>query len=426
MPDYLLKQRQGWYAVLEIPKSVRPKFKKVRFKQTLETDSITIAKRRVLPIIAEWKRLIELARHGTATDFEGELSEWREYQRTYRAQGMSEEEIQEVALDVAVNLHPDTERGVQLYHVTTGKQIFLGEHIDTYLASQELEQKTIDMKRNDLKRFVNTFRFDDDVTNKAVADWVETELIGKQGLSGATCRRIISTLRGYWRHLERRHDLSAPYPFQSVVPAARRTKKDIRDKRKGFTPLDYQRLMQAVPASDHQLSDLIRLGAYTGCRIEELCSLKLEHVSSDRIRIEDAKTEAGWRDIPLHQQIKQVVARLKDTSTDGYLLSGLTFNKYKDRSNAIGKRFGRLKTACGYGPDFVFHSLRKGVATQLETALVPENHVARLLGHDLKTMSYGLYSGGVSFAVLDEAISHLDWQQSCGATTNNSKEISNV
>lgn len=409
MPRFLQQRRRRWYAVLEIPKLLRPRFGKPRFVQSLETESLSLAERRVLPVVAEWKRLIELAKHGAA-DFEGELSEWREHIRRYKAEGLTPEEIEDISFDVAVNLHPDPERGAQLYHVTTGKQVFLGEHIDAYLASQELEPKTVDMKRNDINRFVEKFRFDDDVTNKAVADWVETELIGKQGLSGATCRRIISTIRGYWMYLERRQNLNAPYPFQSVVPATRRTKKDIRDKRKGFTPLDYRRLLQAVPESDTHLSDLIQLGAYTGCRIEELCALKLLHVSSDRIRIEDAKTEAGWREIPLHQRIKQSVARLVDSSKDGYLLSGLTFNKYGDRSNAIGKRFGRLKAACGYGPDYVFHSFRKGVATQLETALVPENHVARLLGHDLKTMSYGLYSGGVSFAVLEEAISHLDWQ----------------
>ena len=54
-------------------------------------------------------------------------------------------------------------------------------------------------------------------------------------------------------------------------------------------------------------------------------------------------------------------------------------------------------------------SFRKGVATQLETAHVQENVTARLLGHDLNTMSYGLYSGGVSYDVLSEAVERLSW-----------------
>ena len=59
------------------------------------------------------------------------------------------------------------------------------------------------------------------------------------------------------------------------------------------------------------------MAAHTGARIEELCSLKLEQVMDDRFKIEDAKTEAGWRIIPIHDDIKQLVARLKDESTDG-------------------------------------------------------------------------------------------------------------
>lgn len=409
MPDYLIKQRQGWYAVLEIPKALRPKFGKARFKQTLQTDSLSRAKARVLPVVAEWKRLIELARHGHP-DFEGELLQWREYQRTYRNQGLSDKEIEEIALDAAVNLHPDPERGFALYETTTGQRIFLPEHLDRYLAAQDLEKKTIDMKRRDLLLLSDRFQFADAITKQELVVWVEETLMRQEGLSPATCRRIISAARGYWAYLERHHKLTLPFPFQGVVPAARRTKETVRDRRKGFTPKDYQRLLAASEGRDEQLADLIRLGAYTGCRIEELCSLKLEQVGADRFTIEDAKTEAGWRIVPIHSHIRQMVARLNNTSQDGYLLSGLTFNKYGDRSNAIGKRFGRLKKSLGYGNDYVFHSFRKGVATQLEAAEVPENHVARLLGHNLKTMSYGVYSGGAPYEVLQRAVECLDWK----------------
>ena len=47
------------------------------------------------------------------------------------------------------------------------------------------------------------------------------------------------------------------------------------------------------------------MAAHTGARIEELCSLKLEQVLADRFKIEDAKTEAGWRIIPIHDDIKR-------------------------------------------------------------------------------------------------------------------------
>jgi len=57
----------------------------------------------------------------------------------------------------------------------------------------------------------------------------------------------------------------------------------------------------------------------------------------------------------------------------------------------------------------VFHSLRKGFATQLENAKVPESDVARLMGHQMSGISFGNYSDGLALEKLKEAIGNLDW-----------------
>lgn len=385
MPQYLLKQRQGWYAVLEIPKSVQKTFGKARFKQTLQTDSISVARQRVLPFIAEWKRMIELARSGGGTVF-----------------------------DVAVNPHRDPKTAIQAFSVAKGDLLLLSNHVDAYIASTASmdKPKTVDMKRGVLAKFTKRFTYANDVTKREMIDWVENELMGKEGLTVATCERMVSSIRGFWSFLERHKGLEIAAPFKDVIPSRKKAKTvgaGNKAKRKSFSPQDYQKLMTSA-GSDIQLEELIRLAAYTGCRIEELCSLKLEKVTGDSFQIEDAKTEAGWRTIPIHPAIVSLVVALKRNRTEGHLLEGLTFNKYGDRSNAIGKRFGRLKKKCGYGEDYVFHSFRKGVASQLENAGVPENITARLLGHEFYTMSYGVCSGGVSFEVLRDAIDKLDWE----------------
>ncbi len=95
------------------------------------------------------------------------------------------------------------------------------------------------------------------------------------------------------------------------------------------------------------------------------------------------------KNVLIHNDFAQLVARLKDTSPDGYLLSGLTKNKYGDRSNAIGKRFGRMKKRLSYGPRHVFHSWRNTIASQIQTAGVPESHTAPLIGHEIQTMTCG-------------------------------------
>ena len=70
---------------------------------------------------------------------------------------------------------------------------------------------------------------------------------------------------------------------------------------------------------------------------------------------------------------------------------------------AVGKRFGRLKSAPGYSEDLVFHSLRKTYATTCEQLGIPEGVAADILGHEKETMTYGLYSGGTSVEQKKEA-----------------------
>lgn len=411
MPKYLLKQRQGWYAVLEIPKGVREHFGKARFKETLQTDSLRVAQLRVLPLVARWKTWIEAVQGGDAS-FDAEISAWRSERRRLSALGVPDWEVEEALFNVAAD-SVEPERYMELYQVSAGRWVRLSEHIPEYLASLQgtVAPKTIDMRRSDLIRFAAKFNHAHDVTRKSMIDWVENDLITSQGLSAPTCSRVLSALRGYWAYLQRHKSLDLVGPFDGVVPTrknAQRKSGRVRTKRSFFTPADFSKLLGEC-LDDRSLSDLIWLGAYTGCRIEELCSLNVTQVTEDCFRIEDAKTDAGWRIIPIHSSIRQLVARLLFECDDSYLISGLSFNKYGDRSNAIGKRFGRLKTKCGFGPELVFHSFRKGVATQLENAGVPENVTARLLGHEFHTMSYGVYSGGLSYDVLHEAVEKLSW-----------------
>jgi integrase len=302
---------------------------------------------------------------------------------------------------------------MEAVQVIFGGIIRTDRQIEGYLETLNVATKTKDMQRSDLHRFAKKFPYADEIKQSDVADWVEGDLMGTGHLSAPTCRRIISACRCYWRYMEKHHRLKAPPPFEGVVPAQRKAAHSAhKSKRKAFSRGDYTKLLKASEKGPQELSDLIVLATYTGARIEELCSLKIEKVSEDRIEIEDAKTVAGWRTVPIHPHIAKLVKSLKAESKEGYLISGLTFNKYGDRSNAIGKRFGRLKNKLGYGPDFVFHSFRKkGFATQLESAKVPENIAARLLGHEFKTMSYGVYSGGVDFEVLKEALGNIDWER---------------
>lgn len=438
MPKYLEQRRRLWYAVLDVPKPLRQAIGKRRFVQSLETDSLHEAESVVQPIIHGWKLEISGARGLSPppqlTKLQGGLSSpqlsklqsnlamVRGYAKGLKAEGLSIDEIKYqqwgVAVDVAQGPDNMGEGGdggalLEAVKVAHGDKLLLVEHIEGFISSLGNTSKTNDIMRTNLHRFTKRFTFPEDATRSKVIDWVGKELGDKLNLSLPTKRRVISNCSGFWDYLERVEGLTLEPPFTKVLPTtSKKTKASVRGKRRAIRPTDYHHLLANCPKDDQVLYDLIVLGAHTGCRIEELCSLQLAQVRADRIEIADAKSEAGWRTIPLHRDVRKTVSRCVGGRDEGYLLTGLSLNKYGDRSNAIGKRFGRLKAALGYDKTYVFHSLRRGFATQLENATVSHNLSARLMGHELGDQTFGGYSDGVVFDGLLKAIEQISWQVS--------------
>lgn len=95
---------------------------------------------------------------------------------------------------------------------------------------------------------------------------------------------------------------------------------------------------------------------------------------------------------------------------DEYVIAGLNIDARGERGKALGKRFGRMKTDMGFkGRDKVFHSIRKTVGTLFEQAEVVEGIASDILGHEKKTITYGLYSGGTSLAQKRKAVHRLNY-----------------
>lgn len=421
MPKHLEKRKLKWYAYVDVPAALREHFGKRKFLKSLGTDSLSLAEELKIPVIANWKKQIALAKKsgdGSGDALLDTVVMVRQDTQRLEAEGTSDEDIkwiqEEVALSVALGERNDFSGDPTLANavsvVTSGSFLFV-EHIDEYFDSKTTEQKSKDMARRDLLTFFKQFPCPEDATRQKVIKWINVEVDGgsPQNLALATKSRMISNCRVYWDWLEYKKGLTQDPPFTKVLPPKpkKKSKADYQKIRKAFRVRDYHKLLQAAPEGD--LSDLIRLGAYTGCRIAELCNLEISNVSTDRMEILDAKSKAGWRTIPIHKHITQLVTQLVDTTSDGYLINGLTFNMYRDRSNAISKRFGRLKKSLDYGEDYVFHSFRKGFATQLENANIPLNVSARLMGHEISGETFGNYSEGLAFEGLRDAISHIDW-----------------
>lgn len=411
VPKYLQQRRRRWYAILEVPKDLQKQYDKRRLVQSLQTESKTAAERLVLPVIARWKAQFEAVRTGSDEPLEILANEWKEdYAAASSDKRMTYSEVLQDKVEYIQRRDP--QKADTFYKIVTGETLPFAEHLEEWLSMLDNVAKTKDMKRADVLRCAVTFSHTHLAKKKGIERWAYS-LVHEEGLKAATVRRIISACRGYWSYLIRAdHIEREDNPFEGVIPPSGKSKTGTADKRQHFIAQDILLLLgQAEERSDDQLRDLICLAMWTGCRIEELCSLRVEDVRGDKLAITHAKSNAGVRTIPIHSQLAPELRRMVSQSSDGYVVSGLSFNKYGDRSNAIGKRFGRLKNSLGFGSRQVFHSIRKTVATLLENARVPEGISADILGHEKKTMTYGVYSGGTSFEGMQEAIEKLSYSK---------------
>ncbi len=411
MPN-IERRNNTWFATLHVPPDVVEVLGKRKFFQTLKTTDKRTAESRAAVVVAGWKAQIQLAR-GSSDPFIDEAMDWR--QAISNTSDPEDIDALECGLEDRIESHIEPTYGQEeagrFYAIASGKQTLLSPIIPKWKAMLELAPKSIDQMEKDVKLMVKAFPTAQSINREAVHVWLENLTSGESKLSPSSIRRIVGFCRNFWRYLQ---DAGvAPKgstPF--AVPTFAKQKKNGKSQSGWipFTPKDVITLQQkAVKIGDQQLADLIELGAYTGARIEELCSLKLSAIKETSLIISDAKTSAGNREVPIHSKLAPLVQRLKDESKDDYLLSGLTFNKYKDRSNAIGKRFGRLKKSMGFEQKHVFHSIRKTVVTMLENAGVSENLAADIVGYDKPRITYGLYSGGASLEVKREALEKITY-----------------
>jgi hypothetical protein len=166
---------------------------------SLRTESQSVAEKKVLPVILEWKKQIDLAKGldiGSDDELLASIMRVRQDIQKAKSQGLDVVERQmaheEVAMDVALGRNNDWSGDDTLFNaveVAHGKRVLLREHVEEFLSSRDVAPKTADMQRRDLMLFIKQFPYASDATRVKVREWVNVTLGTEQGLSLATRRR---------------------------------------------------------------------------------------------------------------------------------------------------------------------------------------------------------------------------------------------
>ncbi len=407
--SFLEKRGNLWYASLKVPKQLRAAMGKTNLRHPLGTPDKRIAAGLAGPIVAMWKAQLREAA-GEADAVLGAALWLRKVMAEATAARDGDDAGAEAVADRVVEIAQTVEKERGEDAAREFAAIAFGEVTPSHLHFEEwkasithLDKKTQDQSARDVERLTAQFPTLEAINAQSAQRWIAE--LQKGGASYSSIKRMLSFWRSYWRFLTRLHVVK-PNSFPFSIDQVQKVKTNPEDKRKAFPAEDVPKLWRAAgEEGDAELANLIQLGAYTGARIEELCALKAADVGEASFRVIDAKTRAGVREVPIHKAIAPLMEKLKATTKDGFILSGLSAdNKYGVRSDAIGKRFGRFKTRLGYDKRHVFHSLRKTFINRLQNAKVPESVAADIVGHDKPTITYGLYGEEVDLSTKAAAV----------------------
>ena len=406
MSSHIQLRGKTYYARLNVPQDLRSIWGKAELIQSLKTSDRKVADARAMIVIGQWKQeFAQLRSSDLGLDMQAvQLRIDEDTSPVNEQTGMS---AKDYYLEHLAEQLPEKEE-LRFRQIASAKLTPFGLLLDDYLTQWDVEPKTKAMARTAIRRVAEELIYVEQASYRRVE-----ELVRADTKTSGTKRKNYGFVAQYWNYLQKRNVIQGrDNPFAGLKFKEKVSHGGAR--RKAFDTTHISELhRQAQHAEDRDIASLILIGAYTGARIEEICSLKVDDVKyvDGRlcIHITDSKTKAGVRVVPAHQRVARLLDTLCSQSFDGYVLSGLSADKYGNRSNAIGKRFGRLKTRLGFGDDYVFHSIRKTVITVFENLGVNEGLTADIVGHEKKTITYGLYSAGHSLKNKAVAIDLLEF-----------------
>jgi integrase len=429
---YLIRQRQTWYVVVEVPPSLRKRLGR-RIKRTLDTRDINLARARRWRTLAKIKDLIEDTRKGREGDpLELEAINWRdaleaaEQGEEGTVIGLPEEEdpasfIRGLIVDRAEELasrRATEARAPGFAGIALGTATPLNLYVDQWLAEGTLgggplKERTKAERRRAVEKLAQWMLRAklagtvEAVSRRIAGRYLSEELI-PSGRDAVTLGKTVRSLTSYWAWLQRRGHLQedSRNPWSGQAPQKRSNDLDGIEAERAFTDAEVARLLANPP--DETLADFIRVGALTGMRREEIGRLTIADCADGIFIVRSGKTAAAARRVPIHSALVPMIdARMEGKTPTAYLFPELR-SKNAERTDPIGKAFTRYRRSLGIQEGtgrrsrVNFHSLRRWFITTAINASQPTHIVSLVVGHKegRKGMTLGRYWQGADDALL--------------------------
>ena len=278
--------------------------------------------------------------------------------------------------------------------------------------------------------------------NKTLKEILDMDVPIKDRISTTTQNNLLARISSLWNYL------LDEYPEYVSANVFRRKSQQIstrkqKDRKEGFTEEDIHSVFHQgnyLPAIFENSKSKIKypyffipiLAIFTGCRLEELCMMRVKDIMKVngvwvyRIREEGeygeeetkVKNPYSERDVPLHNVLVDTLGFVRYVKHIKKLGHERVFHELTKRGNRFQKNVGKffndkylkkigLKDG---GRKVSFHSFRHCVETHLTNQNVNARFIDYLQGHSQKGIGGNVYMKGIKPDVLlKECVNKMDW-----------------
>ncbi|OUT95487.1 MAG: hypothetical protein CBC01_09405 [Betaproteobacteria bacterium TMED41] len=402
MVSHLQLRGSCFYVRLGIPKTLQAHFKKRELKRSLQTSDISIAKSKSLELVKKWKSQFEELKHSQSMYKETVSQIIPSHKKNnFKKKSFSEvihkpHNAQSHIIKESVNKSYDTN------HINQTPFLL---YKNAFFEQWQVHDKTKQMADTVLRRVSKIFP-----NLECVSRTLVLMMINHDENTPKTKLKNYGFVHKYWEFLTETKVISInnKNPFSRLEI---NVKKNI-SPRKAFSINDIKKLHKlAQIKKDDQLADLIFFATYTAARIEEICQLKTTDIVQldgySCINIRNSRTSTINRTIPIHPSLQSLIGKMMNRRNDGFLVAMQNKNKFGMRSNALGKRFTRLKKELGYNHEYVFHSIRKTVIDIFKSNEIKEGLVAKIIGHNKSNIDHNFHKSECPVQSMFEAIEKI-------------------
>jgi len=425
---YLEWHGQQWRVQVKVPEKARPILGKSRLVQALHTDSLALANRLKHRVVAEFKEMIAQAEaearrreRQEADKLTEEAFGWRD---SLQAEREGPEELGADGLPTGgvvsgliaeraeeIERAEGYQRANYFYKVATGQETPIMALVDAWIAERS---HTKPRQQIDYRRAVSKFAAwlaaaklpgSIEAASRKIAGRYVSEAMVAKGVHWKTANKDISALSVYWKWLVKKGHCETNVWTGQSLPKIKPKGEDQKPKRP-YTDDEVATLMRGI--DNPLILDAAMVAALSGMRTDEIARLKVGDCGGGFFRIRDAKTDAGVRDVPIHADLRQIIARrTKRKAAGDYVFHELKDPKpgsASERGQGITKRFVVIRRKLGVDEVLPghrqsrvdFHSFRRWFIRKAVDAFQKGAKgydpwtIADVVGHDREATEMGL------------------------------------